>query len=324
MDLKKEIEFIRNFEKAYKKYVEEPMGDEIRKLILNIEFPTTSKNSIVLPKKFKEAVSSIAWTWGSETEKLFKTHLNKADEQVLRAFYNDLKNITPKRFKYKRTEFRWEDLKLLKRTSDNWKKAITLNSFASKWYTKKYYSDGLSLSDRVWKYSNEAAQKIQNTVALNLRIGNSAKNTAQQIRELNPQNIQIPKYLQKEIDQMSDKYLIDKVVNQYVNKKLNYNAMRVARTEINNAWKGSYKEKMDQLDFVGKVKWELSASHPERDICDTYAEQDLYGFGAGVYPKDNVPHDGKSAHPNCLCITTMVLEPIDEWVDEMYKKYVGG
>ena len=35
------------------------------------------------------------------------------------------------------------------------------------------------------------------------------------------------------------------------------------------------------------------------DICDMYAEADLYGLGKGVFPKDAAPVN--PAHPHCLC-----------------------
>ena len=46
-------------------------------------------------------------------------------------------------------------------------------------------------------------------------------------------------------------------------------------------------------------KWSLSSRHPVDDICDMYAEADLYGLGKGVFPKDAAPEN--PAHPHCLC-----------------------
>lgn len=46
-------------------------------------------------------------------------------------------------------------------------------------------------------------------------------------------------------------------------------------------------------------KWSLSSRHPVDDICDMYAEADLYGLGKGVFPKDAAPVN--PAHPHCLC-----------------------
>lgn len=322
MDIQREKEFIDNFEKAYTKYVELPMENEIRKLILDSSFEVrgTVNPQIIFPNDFRKELTKIAESWGLGTEKLFLDYLNDVDKEVLNSFQKELKRLLPKQFRYKRTEYKFNYNNLLKKVGDKWQSAIIVNEFASKWYTRKYYNDGLSLSDRVWKYANESAQKIQNQIALNLRLGNSALNTARQIQEANEQVVRIPKYLQKQIDLLDNKNLASNLIDNYVKKTLHYNAMRVARTEINNAWKGSYKEKMDQLDFVENVKWNLSRSHKEPCNCETYASQDLYGLGPGVYPKNAVPHNGLSAHPNCLCNMTMILSPIEKWIENEYRK----
>lgn len=322
MDIQREKEFIDNFEKAYTKYVEIPMENEIRKLILDSSFEIrgTINPQVIFPNDFRKELTKIAESWGLGTEKLFLDYLNDVDKEVLDLFQRELKRLLPKQFRYKRAEYKFNYNQLLKKVGDKWRSAIIVNEFASKWYTRKYYNDGLSLSDRVWKYANESAQKIQNQIALNLRLGNSALNTARQIQEANEQIVRIPKYLQKQIDLLDNKNLASNLIDNYVKKTLHYNAMRVARTEINNAWKGSYKEKMDQLDFVENVKWNLSRSHKEPCNCETYASQDLYGLGPGIYPKNAVPHNGLSAHPNCLCNITMILSPVEKWIESEYRK----
>lgn len=46
-------------------------------------------------------------------------------------------------------------------------------------------------------------------------------------------------------------------------------------------------------------RWKLGSRHPAEDICDMYAHADLYGLGAGIFPKDQAPVN--PAHPHCLC-----------------------
>ncbi len=322
MDYRREKEFIDDFEKAYTKYIELPFENEIRKLILSTNFDkfVRADSSVIFSNDFRKELKLLTQGWGKGTEKLFLEYLSKADKEVLDAFQRELRKLLPKQFRHKYTEYRFQDYTLLKKVGSRWKSAIILNEFASKWYTRKYYNVGLSLSDRVWKHADEAAQKIQNQIALNLRLGNSALSTAKQIQATSEQVIKIPKYLQKQIDLLKDTNIAKSVIDDYVKKTLHYNAMRVARTEINNAWKGSYKEKMDQLDFVENVKWNLSRSHKDPCVCETYASQDLYGLGSGVYPKNAVPHDGLSAHPNCLCNITMILSPVKKWIESEYRK----
>ena len=52
-------------------------------------------------------------------------------------------------------------------------------------------------------------------------------------------------------------------------------------------------------DDIVAYKWRLAARHPRFDICDFYANADLYGLGKGVYPKDKLPT--LPAHPHCMC-----------------------
>ena len=54
------------------------------------------------------------------------------------------------------------------------------------------------------------------------------------------------------------------------------------------------------------VKFKLSSRHPVFDICDMYAKADMYGLGAGIYPKDKLPP--LPVHPHCLCRYVEVIE----------------
>ena len=57
---------------------------------------------------------------------------------------------------------------------------------------------------------------------------------------------------------------------------------------------------------VVAYQWKLGSRHPAEDICDMYAEVDLYGLGKGVFPKDAAPVN--PAHPHCLCHYAPVYE----------------
>lgn len=84
-----------------------------------------------------------------------------------------------------------------------------------------------------------------------------------------------------------------------VNEKSRYVAERIARTEAAKAWADGFFAKVLQDPHVVAFKWQLSSRHPVYDICDMYANADLFNLGAGVYPKDKIPP--LPAHPHCLC-----------------------
>ena len=99
---------------------------------------------------------------------------------------------------------------------------------------------------------------------------------------------------------------IEKAVEVAVNEKSRYVAERITRTEMARAWADGFLAKIkDDADIVA-VKFKLSSRHPVFDICDMYAKADMYGLGAGIYPKDKLPP--LPVHPHCLCRYVEVIE----------------
>lgn len=82
-----------------------------------------------------------------------------------------------------------------------------------------------------------------------------------------------------------------------------YSAMRLARTEINNAFHNAQIAVGKTMPGVTGVKWNLSGSHPKPDVCNQYAEEDHDNLGSGVYKPENVP---PKPHPHCFCFLTYV------------------
>jgi hypothetical protein len=90
-------------------------------------------------------------------------------------------------------------------------------------------------------------------------------------------------------------------------------AMRLARTEINNAF-----HNQQIAGFTGpwveSVKWNLSGSHPRKDECNRLAESDQYNLGPGQFPRGKVP--GKP-HPQCLCFLTATAASPRKFADDV-------
>ena len=95
---------------------------------------------------------------------------------------------------------------------------------------------------------------------------------------------------------------IEKAVEVAVNEKSRYVAERITRTEMARAWADGFIAKMKTDADIVAVKFKLSSRHPVFDICDMYAKADMYGLGAGIYPKDKLP-------------------PTDEFVESIAKNY---
>lgn len=81
---------------------------------------------------------------------------------------------------------------------------------------------------------------------------------------------------------------------------VSYAAMRLARTEINNAFHEQQKLAAARPGVRG-VKWNLSDSHRVPDKCNVYAAQNAYDLGRGVFPIGKVPD---KPHPHCFCFMT--------------------
>jgi hypothetical protein len=81
-----------------------------------------------------------------------------------------------------------------------------------------------------------------------------------------------------------------------------YAAMRLSRTEINNAFHERQKAGGNRPG-VKATKWNLSESHPKPDKCNEYADHKS-PLGAGCYAFGDVPD---KPHPHCFCFLTYVM-----------------
>lgn len=90
-------------------------------------------------------------------------------------------------------------------------------------------------------------------------------------------------------------------------------AMRLARTEINNAFH-EQQQRLAESPGVKGVKWNLSRSHPKADICNSYADGNHARMGAGVYRVGEVP---SKPHPHCFCYLTYVTMDADEFASAL-------
>lgn len=100
------------------------------------------------------------------------------------------------------------------------------------------------------------------------------------------------------IDKGSEKS-VQKAISVAIEEKSRYVAERIARTEAARARYDAFIARYGEDDSVVAYQWKLGSRHPAEDICDMYAHADLYGLGAGVFPKDKAPVN--PAHPHCLC-----------------------
>jgi hypothetical protein len=96
-------------------------------------------------------------------------------------------------------------------------------------------------------------------------------------------------------------------------KTLLFDARRIANTEVLTAIHEGELEAARRNPIIKSIKWTLSGRHnalsSSPDICDVYANADLYKLGAGQFYPDNAP---SKPHPNCGCGREFILRPFLE------------
>lgn len=193
---------------------------------------------------------------------------------------------------------------------------------------------GMNLSDRVWKSVRQLREEMEMAMTVAIGEGDSASSISRKVRqylddpdlmfrrfrykaaeeiifddegnEIGRKPIYAKKWKKRVKDQATGKYKwIDYTKDDYktgrgVYKSSAKNAMRVARTETNMAYRKADNERWKRMDFVLGQRIQLSNSHPMKDICDTLA---------GDYPKEFV---FEGWHPQCFCFVTPILMDEDE------------
>ena len=121
---------------------------------------------------------------------------------------------------------------------------------------------------------------------------------------------------------------LNKAIYVATQERTRYFADRIARTEMARAYQDGFLLRWDNNDDCVAYQWKLSGRHPRYDICDLYAKANLYGLGAGVFPKDKVPR--LPAHPHCMCFLKPVIrgmmdnETPTERIEEGGREYLDS
>lgn len=167
-------------------------------------------------------------------------------------------------------------------------------------------TDGLDLSDRIWKYTNQFRNEIEMSLDLGLSDGRSAQQISRDIRQyLNEPNLLFRRVRDKHGNLHLSKRAKDYNPGKGIYRSSYKNAMRVARTEVNMAYRASDMEKYQQLDFVLGYEVKRSNRVFGCSVCESLK---------GKYPKDFV---FLGWHPQCRCYTVPILQKVDDFIKEL-------
>ncbi|MGE4241716.1 hypothetical protein [Ramlibacter sp.] len=167
-------------------------------------------------------------------------------------------------------------------------------------------ADGLNLSERVWRLNEGAKEALRRAVASAVIRGSSAARAAQ---ELALQGRAVPATMQQ-LDRAGAAGHVAKLADLLTSRDGGevWKAERVFRTELNRAHGEAFMAGAEKTPGFSGFRFLLSPAHPEVDICDLLARQNLHGLGAGVYPtRELTPWP---AHPNTLSFLEIVF--VDE------------
>lgn len=171
------------------------------------------------------------------------------------------------------------------------------NSDVLKAFQQRKISGEFHLSEAIWDQSENMKQEMEYAISSALEKGIDAVTLSKRLS----------KYL-KDFDSLKDDYK-EKYGKAVECEDCEYRSLRLARSEINMAYRTAEWTRYQQMDFVIGYEIKLSKSHHDRmphgDICD-----DL----AGKYPK-YIKWTGW--HPNDMCYVVPILKDEDDfWADD--------
>lgn len=170
-------------------------------------------------------------------------------------------------------------------------------------------ADGLRLSDRLWRLELGAKEALQRAISNAVVQGWSASRAA---AELAYAGQAVPPELARQLTGAQGPALARMADLLHTGDGSEaWKAERVFRTEINRAHGEAYMASAERTPGFAGFKFLLSPAHPEPDICDLLAAQNVHGLGKGVYPsRETTPWP---AHPNTLSFVQIVFQ--DEITD---------
>lgn len=237
------------------------------------DYPQTKASVDKLQSQFVDEIGAVIYRGTSEEWKESNLVQDLVSDKVLRAYG---------------AQVRGEEYKVFYQTNLDVLKAF-----------QKRKDKGMNVSAKLWNQSKDYKEELEAAISCAIQKGTSAVTLSKQISKY---LLDFPS-LQKDYKRMYGKASDI--------KDCEYRSARLARSEINMAYRTAEQARWQQFDFVVGYEIKLSGSHhhrmPHGDICDTLA---------GKYPKT---FKWTGWHPNDLCYVVPILKTEEEfwkWDDE--------
>jgi hypothetical protein len=168
---------------------------------------------------------------------------------------------------------------------------------------------GMNLSDRIWRITNQARREIELAIDISIREGNSAAELARLVKK----QLNEPDRLYRRVRDKGGNLVLSKAAKAYkpgigVYRSSIKNAQRLARTEINIAYRTADYERWQELDFVVGYEIKLSNNPNHCPMCERLK---------GKYPKW---FKFTGWHPQCRCFMIPILISDSDFQKNLLKK----
>jgi ribosomal protein S24E len=187
---------------------------------------------------------------------------------------------------------------------------------------------GLSLSDRVWRYTGQFKEELEMALDLGLRDGLSADELSREVRKY----LNNPNMLFRRVRDEHGVLHLSKRAKAYhpgqgVYRSSYKNARRLTATETNMAYRTADYNAYQALSFVVGIRIMLSNNHtlngePFFDICDNLSAPNgsIATKGKGCYPKD---FKFTGWHPLCRCFVQTIHKTKEELREDTHRMREG-
>lgn len=175
----------------------------------------------------------------------------------------------------------------------------------------RIYGDGFNLSQRVWRFERDGLAQIRAVLTQAMMERTNAADLARALEGLLGAGMGCPRWTMERLYRMtpSDRMADTRGLlrgDECAGQGLAYNALRMARNEIQIAHHRMTDEIYQNAPWVEGVYIRLSPGHPETDICDEYANGGPYRVGEVQLP----------LHVQCMCRQEAATMPRDRFIDQ--------
>ncbi|RKT01092.1 hypothetical protein [Chryseobacterium defluvii] len=264
-----------------------------------------------LYKKLIDEITSLQSIGRIKATKLFSfSDYPDLDKSANKLFEQFTKNVTAELFaqveqswkfaEAKQTDFINKIASKLNLSKERVKEYTNPNKEALKAF-KNRKENGMNLSDRVWKLSDQFRIEIELGLDVGIGEGKSAAKLARELRS----NLNDPDRLFRRVRDKHGNLVLSKAAKAYhpgqgVYRSSAKNAQRLTRTENNMAYHEANYQKYQEFDFVVGIQIKLSNNPNHCPFCEAMA---------GEYPKD---FKFIGWHPMCRCTSITILKTWEE------------